>query len=140
MSVGCRHDHFISLATEGLESVDPAILTFEIHRAATLALAESFDAERAYAFPSALADHWKPQHGADPAFPLAWISYVAPRATHLVTQPPTAIVERRPDGGLLMAATDETFDVGNPAHLAVARDIEAAVASLHCRPWLPEDA
>ena len=46
------------------------------------------------------------------------------------------MVERRPNGGLLMAATDATFDVDNPAHMAVARDIERAGAPLSgTPPW-----
>jgi Immunity protein 52 len=56
----------------------------------------------------------------------------------LITPPAAAIVERQPDGGLLMAATDEPFDTSNPAHLAVANDILAAVAPLNALPWPPE--
>jgi hypothetical protein len=62
-----------------------------------------------------------------------WISYIGPRYAHLVTPPQSAVVERRPDGGLLMAATDETFVTANPAHLAAARDIEAAVAPFNAQ-------
>jgi hypothetical protein len=52
--------------------------------------------------------------------------------------PKTAIVEYRPNGGLLMAATDETFITANPRHLAVAHDIEAAIAPLNALPWPPD--
>ncbi len=44
-----------------------------------------------------------------------------------MTPPPGVVVERRPDGGLLMAATTETFALANPAHLAAARAIQAAL-------------
>jgi hypothetical protein len=38
-----------------------------------------------------------------------------------------------------MAATNETFITANPQHLAVARDIEAALAPVNALPW-PLDA
>ena len=34
-----------------------------------------------------------------------------------------------------MTATTETFDVDNPAHLAAARDMAAAMAPLNALPW-----
>ncbi len=34
-----------------------------------------------------------------------------------------------------MSATVETFDVENPAHMAAARDIAAAIAPLNDIPW-----
>ncbi len=44
--------------------------------------------------------------------------------------------KQRSDGGVLMAATTELFDVGNPAHMVAARDIEQAVAPLsRMPPW-----
>ena len=53
--------------------------------------------------------------------------------------PPAAIVEHQPNGGLLMAATDETFDAGNPSHMAAARAIEAAAAPFNALTWPPEN-
>ena len=46
--------------------------------------------------------------------------------------------ERCADGGLLLAATDDTFRTDNPTHLAVARDIEAALAPFNALPWTAE--
>jgi hypothetical protein len=97
---------------------DPTIVTFPISKAAVLALAESFDASWCIAYPGALREFWG---AVPPYYRLGWISYVGPRFAHLITPPSTAIVERQPNGGLLMAATDETFSVSNPAHLAAAR-------------------
>jgi len=51
------------------------------------------------------------------------MNYVSPRFAPLITPPTTAIVEYQPNGGLFMAATDETFVASNPQHLAVAHDI-----------------
>lgn len=53
----------------------------------------------------------------------------------LVTPPPApVIVERLANGGLLMSATTQTFDVENPAHMAAAREIAAAIAPLNALP------
>ncbi len=68
---------------------------------------------------------------------LAWMSYVSPRFAPLIA-PPSAIVERTAQGGLLMAATEETFRVDNPAHLAAAGDILKALAPFEALPWPPD--
>lgn len=117
---------------------DPAILTFSIFKPAVLALAESFDATWCSAYPDELMNYWR--RSVAPHYRLAWISYVGPRFAPLISPPATAIVEHQPDGGLLMAATDEPFDTSNPWHLAVANDILAAVAPLNALPWPPEIA
>ena len=102
-----------------------------------LSLAEPFEVTYAIAFSDGLSSLWRTGREA-PTMQLAWISYIAPRFAHLVTPPPSAIVEHRSDGGLLMAASDEAFDVDNPRHMAVAREIEAAVAPFNALPWPPE--
>jgi hypothetical protein len=84
-------------------------------------------------------DLW-PKGRSRPTLQLAWISYVTPRFAALFTPPRSAIVERRPDGDLPMAAIDETFVAANPAHLSVAREIEAAVAPLNTPPWPHEQS
>jgi Immunity protein 52 len=61
---------------------------------------------------------------------------VIPWLASLITVPAApVIVEHLPNGGLLMSATRETFDVENPAHMAAARQIGAAIASLNDLPW-----
>ncbi len=47
----------------------------------------------------------------------------------------TVLAERLPNGGLLMTATTETFDVDNPAHMAAAKDMAKAMAPLDRLPW-----
>ncbi len=37
-----------------------------------------------------------------------------------------------------MTATRDRFDVDNPTHLAVAREIEAAMAPVNALPWPPD--
>lgn len=135
MNAGDSWFNCVTFGTEFFSEPDPALLRYDLFKPALLAIAEAFAVQRAYAYPRALSELWPPP-GAPSGFPIAWISYVGWRAAPLVTPPPTALVERRPDGGLLMAATVETFDVANPAHMAGARDIERAVAPLNgTQPW-----
>jgi hypothetical protein len=69
---------------------------------------------------------------------IAWMSYVAPRFAPLITPPPSSIHERTAQGGLLMSATQDTFRVDNPAHLAAAQDILKALAPFETLPWPPD--
>lgn len=125
------YSNTISLETDWKLPPDPALVTYKIFKPALLALALSFDTTFCCAFPSGgLTELW-----ADRKFRPGWINYVAPRFAHLVTPPKSAIVEYQPNGGLLMAATNETFLTSNPKHMAVLRDIEAALAPLNALPW-----
>jgi hypothetical protein len=127
-------NNFVSLTTFYYGVVpDPELVTFRIFREVVLAMSEAFDASSAKAYHSGLIDTW-PQGRDAVDLPPTWISYLGPAYAHLVTPPPTAIVERRPDGGLLLAATDETFDTENPTHMAVAHDIARAVAPFNALP------
>ncbi len=56
--------------------------------------------------------------------------YVHPSLVHRVAPPDIPVVEPTPDGGLLLAATTDTFSADNPAHLEAARRIAAATAHL----------
>lgn len=135
--IASRQNTSILSTADGLVP-DPSLVTFEIFRTALLALAESFEATVAFAHPDAFIK--LRQRGERPRrLPLAWLSYLAPRFAPMITPPAGAIVERRPDGGLLMAATDATFRVDDPAHMAVAHDIAAAVAPFNALPW-PQEA
>ena len=127
----------LDIETDPFAVPDADVVSFPMFRIALLAAAEAYDVTQAYAFPVDLMNFWSPDRS-KASIPLSWISYVAPRFAPLVTPPPRAIVERRPDGGLLMAATDATFRTDDPAHLAVARDIEAALAPFNALPWTAE--
>jgi hypothetical protein len=76
--------------------------------------------------------------GGPPKFHLAWMTYLSPRFAQMVKPPNSAIVDRTPNGGLLMIATDERFEADDPAHLAVTRDIDAAIAPVNALPWPPD--
>jgi len=99
-------------------------------------LAECFNALWYSAYFSESPGLWQKKRG--PLFELAWISYAGPRIANLIHPPQNIVVERQPDGGLLMAATTGPFNVANPTHLAAARDIADAVAALRDRPWPPD--
>ena len=117
----------------------PELASYDVFRGATLIMAETFEVTQAFVYPQGLSELWDPPTSdKGRPIPLAWISYVAPRFAHLVTTPPRAMVERRSDGGLLMAATEDTFRTENPEHLAVARDIKAALAPFNALPWTAE--
>ena len=113
---------------------DPSIIAYPAFKAALLALVESFDVAYCSAFPMQIRDFWDPK----PHLRIAWMSYVPARFAPLVTPPRCAIAERTAQGGLLMAATEETFRVDNPAHLAVAGDILKALAPFEALPWPPD--
>lgn len=67
-------------------------------------------------------------------FSLAWMKYLCPWLAEKITPPSTVLAEHLPNGGLLMAATTETFDVDNPMHLAAAQDMATAMAPLDRLP------
>ena len=106
---------------------DPSLLRYDLWRAVLLLLAETWEATWVEAAPADMSEHW----GTTRAFRAAWMSYVSPRFAHLVTPPAGIVAERRPDGGLFMAATTEMFRTADPRHLAAARAMETALAPLN---------
>ena len=112
-----------SLTTDRRIAADPTLLTFEVMRGATLALCEPFQATSCFAFPDNLRPYWDLNQRCK----LGAMIYLGPEAAAMITPPVSAIVEHRPNGGLFMAATRDTFDAENPRHLAVARDINDAI-------------
>ncbi len=105
---------------------DPSIVTYAVFKPALLALAEIYEVDWCSAYPDDIMDLWPRKQ----LYRMPWMCYIKPAWAPLITPPKTAIVEYRPNGALFMSATDETFVTANPAHLAVARDIEAAIAPL----------
>ncbi|MGH9830687.1 MAG: Imm52 family immunity protein, partial [Blastocatellia bacterium] len=111
---------------------DPAVITYEIFKRALLAIVEAWSPDRCAAYPLQILN----LVGKGQYFRESWLQYLCPWLASLVTPPPApVIVEHLPNGGLLMSATAETFDVENPAHMAAARAIAAAIAPLNALPW-----
>jgi hypothetical protein len=133
---GCRvsdtlYSNMAIIETQWHMEPDPAIVTYASFKAVLLALCECFDVTFCSAFPVDVMDLWDSDH----YFRFGWLNYVSQRYALRVTPPQSAIVEYRPNGALFMAATDQTFVTSNPQHMAVARDIEAALAPLNALPW-----
>lgn len=122
---------YVSLHTHSRLSPDPAIVTYAVFKEALLALVESFEATTCRAYRSDMLDMLDNSE----KFRAGWMVYLAPVCARLVTPPQSAIVEHRPDGGLLMAATRETFVTTKPQHMAVVYDIARAIAPLNALPW-----
>jgi Immunity protein 52 len=111
---------------------DAAVVNYMIFRPVLLAIVEAWDPVCCTSYPLAILNL------VDKGiyFHESWIQYLFPRLASLVTPPPApVIVERLANGGLLMSATKQTFDVENPAHMAAARAIAAAIAPLNELPW-----
>lgn len=108
---------------------DPAIVAYQVFKPVLLALVSSWNVDYAQAFSSDLMKRWiKPSNG---YLELAWMTYLSPSLAAQIQPPGDVVVERTEDGGLLMIAAEETFDVGNPKHIAGARCIFEAVAPLN---------
>jgi hypothetical protein len=73
-----------------------------------------------------------------PAFRGGWITYLAAPFLRLITPPRSAILEPGPNDGLFLIATEEPLQSDNPSHVAVARDIYAALAPLNTLRTLPD--
>jgi hypothetical protein len=127
------------LLTDPLNEGNAALITLPIFKPALLAIAAAWDATWCAAYPWDIIPLWTPIAVTRRAtFKMAWITYLSPRFAPMVTPPGSAIVEHTPQGGLVMIATEERFDVANPGHLSVAREIEAALAPVNALPWPPD--
>jgi hypothetical protein len=128
------------LQTQPLNEHNAALVTLPIFKAALIAIAEAWDATWCGAYPADIIPLWPDRIALGrPTFKMAWITYLSPRFAPMVTPPHSAIVEYTPQGGILMTATKERFDVTNPVHLAVAREIEAALAPVNTLSWPPDE-
>jgi hypothetical protein len=110
---------------------DADVVSYRIFRAALLAIVDAWCPIMANATSHPLVE----AHESDAYFEPAWIQYICPWLAEMITPPATVLAERLPNGGLLMSATTDTFDVDNPAHMTAARDMAAAMAPLDRLPW-----
>jgi len=70
----------------------------------------------------------------DPILPLcnlSWMVYLSAPLARQITVPADIVVERLTDGGLILIAAEETFDVANPDHVARAWCIVKAMELLN---------
>jgi hypothetical protein len=125
------NDATLETCSFGGTEPDPDVVTHRIFRAAMLAIVDAWEPVKAGAYSSLLND----LDEGDTYFPRPWIQYLCPWLARQIAPPASALVERLPNGGLLMSAATETFDVDNPKHMSVAGDIAAAMAPLDRLPW-----
>jgi len=126
------------LITEPLNEENAALIKLSVFKPALLAMAAAWDATWCAAYPWDIVPLWPKPGPGRPHFLMAWITYLSPRFAPLVDPPRSAIVEYTPAGGIVMTATEDRFDVDNPRHLAIAREIEAAMAPVNALPWPPD--
>ena len=105
--------------------------TVQIFKPAMLALATIWEASWCGLRPAWTLPEGGPR---EPWFGFQWATYLGPAIAPKVTPPRSALTERFPDGGLLMIATEDRFDPANPKHMAVAQDINAALAPAGISP------
>ena len=105
---------------------DQAFATYAIWRSICLATIASWEPLYCIAAPSTL----NPFRRKGSWYWESWFTYVHPSLMHRIDVPRIPVVERTPDGGLLLAAADEVFAVDNPDHLEAARRIADATAPL----------
>ncbi len=131
--------------TSDYENPDPAIIAYPAFKAVLTTIAKIWNVKYAQVFSADLAAHWnKPDRR---YFELSWITYLAAPIAEQITPPTGALVEKTDDGGLLLIAAEETFDVANPRHMAAAQCIVETLAPLNAEaeqreanrfpPWPP---
>lgn len=114
-------------STEYGQIPDPAIVAYPVFEAVMMAMVRVWDATSASAICSDLHDA---RDKAGRFFGPAWMTYLAAPLASRITRPSGALCEATPDGGLLMIAAEETFDVNDPSHMAGAWAISDALVSL----------
>ncbi len=100
--------------------------SFSIFRAVLLAIADTWNPETVEANCTWLVQRKKYA----PDFRPAWMRYLCPALAQQARLPVSALVEHLANGGLLLLATSDTFDIDNPTHVAAAEEIAAALAPL----------
>ncbi len=104
------------LRTDSNYPADTTIVTYPLMKGVVLATVAAWRPDCCAAYSSAL----KP----DPVgarYRRAWMTYVSPAHVDGVNLVGVPFSERTPEGGLLLSATDRTFDAADPAHLAGAQ-------------------
>jgi hypothetical protein len=124
-----------SIRTQPPSEENASLVTLAVLKPALLVLASLWQATWCGLGPWTLNDFKPKRVPHRPWFGLEWVTYLSPRFAPMVTPPASAITERLPDGALLMIATADRFSADNSRHLAVARDIEAALAPVNALPW-----
>ena len=112
------------LNTQGEAAVDTTILTYSVMKAIALTFIACWE--------PASCDVKSTRFDRELRQPVLfrWMAYVPPAQVAHVDLIGVPFSERTPNDGLLLSATEQAFDEGNPVHRASARRIEAVTAAL----------
>jgi hypothetical protein len=114
--------------TNMTHEADPTIVSYPVFKSVLMAIISCWDVEFAQVYSHDLVELWEPIL---PLFNLSWMVYLSAPLAQKITLPADVLVERLADGGLIMIAAEETFDVANSKHLARARSILNALEPLN---------
>jgi hypothetical protein len=95
------------------------------------ASADAFDIRFSYAKPAAFDVYNVLPDRKKRPITAGWMLLLRPELASQITPPPQVIQQTRADGSLFMAATEETFDVYNPAHIAASKAIQDAIEPIN---------
>ncbi len=117
-----------AFATDDDQGPDPALVAYPLFKSVLTTLVSHWDVSDAQAYSSDLSGLWS-----DPrlALDLAWMTYLSAPLANRIDPPRGALVEHTDDGGLLLIAAEQTFDVKNRKHVAAARSIVDCLAPVN---------
>ena len=113
--------------TNGNDAADPIIVTYRLMKAVMLATIDCWEPD----FCIARSNQLDPDYKNEGRYTKAWMTYVPPAHVGDVDPVGVPFLERTPDGGLLLSATQEIFRPENPAHLEGATRISQALQPLN---------
>ncbi len=114
------------LRTDSNHPADTTVVTYPLMKGIVLATIAAWRPDCCAAHSSALEP--EPSDG---QFRKAWMTYVPPAHVGGVDLVGVPFAERTPEGGLLLSATDRTFDAADSAHLAGAQRLYEATRHLN---------
>jgi hypothetical protein len=119
---------YVSFSTDSNQVPDPSIVSYPVFKSALLALVSIWDLASARAAGGDLSEHrdYPPLR-----FDVNWMTYLSAPLAAQITPPSGVACERIKGGGLLLIATEESFDASNPIHVGAAQKIRDALAPLN---------
>src|SRR5262249_51451822 len=114
------------------------LLNAEVLRSVLLSVAKAWEPDSANVVTWAYWQRLLAPTGRLPVVPSGWMTYLLPDFARRITPPPHAIVDPVGNGGIILTATQEQFSAENPAHVAAADAIQAALAPLQNLRPMPE--
>jgi hypothetical protein len=123
-------DNVVTIVTDRRLAPDPRLVSYPLVKKIFQVLVETFGA-------TAVTASYFGQR-TDPAFSghffrPAWMVYLSADNAARIVPPPTVLSERLGDGGLLMSATEQAFDMNDPDHIAAGRAIADALQPIDDR-------